>query len=112
MTLRSQKTIGTSPPILIVSLGREGVVCPRNPHGCVCHPFSALVLPPPPAGAAVPAVRRDLPGVWPCPGEKLAALQGVHPAGARQACGEYTAPGAGGANSPLGKHWKSQNGVG
>lgn len=37
----------------------------------------------------MPAVRGDLPGVRPCPGEELAALQGVHPACAGQAGGEY-----------------------
>lgn len=66
----------------------EGMGCPCDPHGC---PFSPLTLPPL-AGPSLPAVRGDLPGVWPHPGEKLAALQGVHPAGAGQASGEYTAP--------------------
>lgn len=52
-------------------------------------PFEPLALTP--AGEVVPAVRGDLAGVRACAGEELAALQGVHPAGARQAGGEYPA---------------------
>lgn len=44
--------------------------------------------PPRPPGPALPAVCGDLPGAGPRPGEELAALQGVHPAGAGQAGGE------------------------
>lgn len=53
-------------------------------------------------------MRGDLPGVWSCPGEKLAALQGVHPEGAGQAGGEYTAPGAGRDSGKLSKEGKHQ----
>lgn len=44
----------------------------------------------------MPALRGDLAGVWSCPGEELEALQGVHPAGARQEGGEYPAGREGG----------------
>lgn len=75
---------------------------------CVCIPPPSDPL----TGEAVPAVRRDLPGVRPCPGEELAPLQGVHPAGARQAGGEY--PGSevgreGGRLSMEGKHQQVPN---
>lgn len=87
--------------------GWESVGCPCEPHGC---PFSPIALPPP-AGAALPAVRGDLPGLRPRPGEKLAALQGVHPAGAGQAGGEYTALGRGGIPKGL-NNSKTQTGAG
>lgn len=45
-----------------------------------------------PAVATLPAVCGNLPGVWAHPGEELEALQGVHPAGAGQAGGEYQVP--------------------
>lgn len=53
-------------------------------------------------------MRGDLPGVRSCPGEKLAALQGVHPEGAGQAGGEYRAPGAGRDGGKLSKEGKHQ----
>jgi len=82
--------IPTSPPVFAASPGGRVRGVPANPTGAPSAPSLC-----PPAGAALPAVRGDLPGVWPRPGEKLATLQGVHPAGAGQASGEYTAPRAG-----------------
>lgn len=52
----------------------------------------------------MPAVRGDLAGVRSCPGEELEALQGVHPAGAGQAGGEYSAGREGGRLPMEGKH--------